>query len=160
MPVRIKTDEGFAVLINQLPICDFSQDVILCSQPIDMSLNLIKTVKRPVNKWKADGNAYGDRIKYKTATGNIPNTVITNPTLFTFPAANAFASGKIIICEMWVERLAYDCNIKSNFRNCVAWISQIFSRSVPCDIRQWFSRQGLDSHFSPRLYRTTMNQLK
>ena len=41
MPVKIKTDEGFAILINQLPICDFSQDVILCSQPIDMDLYLI-----------------------------------------------------------------------------------------------------------------------
>ena len=26
--------------------------------------------------------------------------------LFTFPTAKAFVSGKIIICEMWVERLA------------------------------------------------------
>ena len=26
--------------------------------------------------------------------------------LFTFPAAKAFANGKIIKCEMWVERLA------------------------------------------------------
>ena len=27
-------------------------------------------------------------------------------TLFTFPAAKAFTSGKIKICETWVERLA------------------------------------------------------
>ena len=40
------------------------------------------------------------------ATGNIPNTVMTDHILFTFPAAKAFASGKIKICEMWVERLA------------------------------------------------------
>ena len=32
--------------------------------------------------------------------------IMTDLTLFTFPAATAFASGKIIICEMRVERLA------------------------------------------------------
>ena len=31
---------------------------------------------------------------------------MTDHTLFTFPAAKAFANGKIIICEMWVEQLA------------------------------------------------------
>ena len=31
---------------------------------------------------------------------------MTDHTLFTLPAAEAFASRKIIICEMWVERLA------------------------------------------------------
>ena len=45
VPVKIKTDEGFAILINQLPICDFGQDVISCSQPIDMDLHLIRNVK-------------------------------------------------------------------------------------------------------------------
>ena len=43
----------FAIFINQLPICDFSQDVISCSQPIDMNLHLIKNVKSPVNKFDA-----------------------------------------------------------------------------------------------------------
>ena len=62
--------------------------------------------ERPVNKLDAVNKAYVDRIKYKTATGNIPNIVMTDHTLFTFPAAKAFASGKIIICEMLVERLA------------------------------------------------------
>ena len=28
VPVKIKTDRGFAIMINQLPICDFGQDVI------------------------------------------------------------------------------------------------------------------------------------
>ena len=60
----------------------------------------------PVNKFDAVNKAHADRIKYKTATGNIPNTVMTDHTLFTFPAAKAFASGKIKVCEMWVERLA------------------------------------------------------
>ena len=96
VPIKIKTDGGFAILINQLSICDFGQDVILCSQPIDMNLHLIKNVKSPVNKSDAVNKAYVDRIKYKTAT----NTVMTDHTLFTFSAAKAFASGKIIICEM------------------------------------------------------------
>ena len=87
--------EVFAIMINELPICDFSQDVISCSQPIDMNLHLIKNVKSPVNKLDAVNKAYVNRIKYKTTTGIIPNI-----------ATKAFASGKIIICEMWVERLA------------------------------------------------------
>ena len=106
VPVKIKTDGGFAILINQLRICDFGQDVISCSQPIDMDLHFIKNVKSSVNKLDAVNKAYVERIKYKTATGNIPNTVMTDHTLFTFPAAKAFANEKIIICEMWIERLA------------------------------------------------------
>ena len=39
------------------------------------------------------------------STGNIPNTVMKDDILFTFPAAKAFAGEKIKICEMWVERL-------------------------------------------------------
>ena len=65
LPVKIKTDEGFAILINQLPVCDFSQDVILCSEPVDMDLLLTKNVKSPVNKFDAVNKAYIDRIKYK-----------------------------------------------------------------------------------------------
>ena len=34
--LKIKTDVGFAILINEQPICVFSQDEISCSQPIDM----------------------------------------------------------------------------------------------------------------------------
>ena len=41
-----------------------------------------------------------DRIKYKTATVIIPNTLMTDHTHFTVPTAKAFASGSIIICEM------------------------------------------------------------
>ena len=100
VPVKIKTGRGFAILINQLSICDFSRDVKSCSQPIDMDLHLIKNVKRPVNKFYAVNKAYVDRIKYKTTTGIIPNIAIANHILFTFPAAKAFDSGKIIICEM------------------------------------------------------------
>ena len=104
--VKIKTDGGFAILINQLPICDFGQDVISCNQPIDMNHYLIRNVKSSVNKLGAVKKANADRIKYKRTTGIIPNIAMTDHTLFTFPAAKAFAIGKIIICEKWVEWLA------------------------------------------------------
>ena len=70
-----------------------------------MELNSIKNVKNPVDSLDAVNKAYADRIKYKTASGNIPNTVSTDHILFTFPIAKPFASGKIKICEVWVERL-------------------------------------------------------
>ena len=90
--VKIKTDVCFAILINQLPICDFRQDVILCSQSIDMDQHSIKNVKSPVNELDTVNKDYVDRNKYKTATGNIPNTVMTGHILFIFPSAKAFAS--------------------------------------------------------------------
>ena len=108
-------------MINQLPIWNFGQDVILCSQPIDMNLQLIKNVKSPVNKFDAVNKVYADCIKYKTAIGNINNTVMTDHTLFTFPDAKAFASGKIIICEMLVERSAVEWIAKSS--SMFAWLS-------------------------------------
>ena len=66
----------------------------------------ITNVMSLVNKLDAVNKAYVERIKYKTATCNIPNTVMTDHTLFTFPTAKAFTCGKIKICEMWIERLA------------------------------------------------------
>ena len=60
-----------------------------------MDYHSIKIVMSPVNKFDAVNKAYVDRIKYKTATGNIPNAVMTDHTLFTFPAERAFTSGKI-----------------------------------------------------------------
>ena len=36
VPIKIKTDVGFAILINELSICVVDHDEILCSQPIDM----------------------------------------------------------------------------------------------------------------------------
>ena len=93
-------------MIDQLPICDFGQDVISCSQPIVVDLHLIRNVKSPINKLDPVNKAYVDHIKYKTTTGIIPNIAMTDHILFTFPAAKAFASGKIKICEMCVERLA------------------------------------------------------
>ena len=75
-------------------------------QPIDMDQHSIKNVKNPTDRLDAVNKAYVDCIKYKTASGNIPNTVLTHHILFTFPTGKAFASGKIKICEMWVELLA------------------------------------------------------
>ena len=106
VPIKIKTDVGFAILISELPICVFSLDEILCSRPIDMDHDSIKNAKYPVDRLDAENKAYADRLKYKTATDNIPNTVMTDHTFFIFPAA--FASGKIKMCEMWVERLAHE----------------------------------------------------
>ena len=65
MTIKIKTDGGFLILIYQQPICDFGQNVILCSQPIDMDLHLIKNVNSPVNKFDAVNKAYVDRITIK-----------------------------------------------------------------------------------------------
>ena len=106
VPVKIINDGGFIILINQLPICDFGRDVILCSQAIDVDLHLIKSMKSPVNKFGADNKAFADRIKYKTATGIIHKTLMTYHALFTYSAAKPFSSGKIMICEMWLEWLA------------------------------------------------------
>ena len=94
VPVKIKTDGGFTILIHQRPICDVGQDVIPCSQPMDMDLHFIKNVMSPVNKLNAVNKAYADRIIYKTATGKIPNTVMRDHTLFTFPASKSFCQWK------------------------------------------------------------------
>ena len=65
-----------------------------------MDQHSIKNVKNLADRLHAVNKAYADQIKYKIATCNIPNTVITDHTLFTFPATKDFASGKIKICEM------------------------------------------------------------
>ena len=36
LPVKIKTDVGFGIMIKELPVCVFGQDEKLYSQPIDM----------------------------------------------------------------------------------------------------------------------------
>ena len=161
VPIKIKTDGSFITLINQLSICNFGQDVILCSQPIDMNVHLIKNVKSPVTKFDEVNKAYTDRIRYKTAIGNITNTVMADHTLFTFSAAKPFASEKTIICEMWVERLANEWIATSSPIFATAWPGfQTFSRGPSLMTFFTGSRQWLDSHFSPRLYRTTMSQFK
>ena len=90
-----------------------------CSQPID--LHLVKNEKSPVDKFDAVNKACADRIKYKTAIGNIRNTVMTDHTLFTFLDAKAFSSEKIMICEMWVERLANELLATSSPMFSTAW---------------------------------------
>ena len=82
-------------MIDELPICVFGRDEILCSRPIDMDQHSIKNVKNPAHRLDAVNKAYACRINIKTATGNIPNNAMTDHLLFTFPAAKAFASGKI-----------------------------------------------------------------
>ena len=121
VPIKIKTGVSVPILINELPICVFGWDEILCSQAINMDQHSNKIVKNPVDRLDAVNKAYADRIKYKKTTGNIPNTVMTDHILFTFPAAKAFASGKIKICEMWVERLADEWIATSSPMLATAW---------------------------------------
>ena len=90
LPVKIKTDVGVAVLIDELPICVFSRDEILCSRPIDMEQHSIKNVKNPVERFDAVNKVYVDRVKYKSFTGIIPSTVLTDHTLVSFPDAIGF----------------------------------------------------------------------
>ena len=95
-------------------------------------------MKSPVNKLDAVNNACVARIIYITATSNILNAVMTNHTLFTFPAAKAVASGKIIICEMWVERLADEW---------IATSSPMFASSWP-DFHKFSRGPSLMTFFS------------
>ena len=75
----MKTDVGFAILIDELPISVFCRDEIFCSRPIDMDQHSIKNVKNQFDRLDAVNKAYADRIKYKTASGNIPNIVFDRP---------------------------------------------------------------------------------
>ena len=86
-----------------------------------MDLHLIRNVKSPVNKIDAVNKAYVDRIKYKTTTGIIPNIARSDHILITFPAAKAFATGLIIICEMWIERLGDEWIATSTPMFATAW---------------------------------------
>ena len=63
MPIKIKTDVGFAILIDELPICIFGRDEILCSRSIDMDQHSMKNVKNPADRLDAVNKAYADRIK-------------------------------------------------------------------------------------------------
>ena len=85
MPVKIKTDVGFAILIDELPMCIFDCEEKLCNRLIDMDQHSIKNVKNWTDRLDVVNKAYAVRIEYKTATGNIPNTVMTDHTLLTFP---------------------------------------------------------------------------
>ena len=58
--IKIKTDVGFGILINELPIYVFGRDEILCSRPIDMEQHSIKNVKNLVERFDAVNKAYVD----------------------------------------------------------------------------------------------------
>ena len=76
VPIKIKTDVGFVILIDELIICIFDRDEILSSRPFDMDQHSIKNVKNPIDRLDALNKVYSDRIKYKTATGNISNRLL------------------------------------------------------------------------------------
>ena len=65
VPIKIKTDVDFAILINKLPVCVLGQDEILCSRPIDMDQHSIKNAMSSVNKFDAVSKAYADRKNIK-----------------------------------------------------------------------------------------------
>ena len=58
------------------------------SMPIDMDQHSIKNVRNPVDRLDAVNKAYAGRIKYKTVTDNIPNTVMTDHILLKLPLRN------------------------------------------------------------------------
>ena len=88
--VKIKTDVGFGILINEQPICVFSRNEILCSRPIDMEQHSIKNVKNSVERFHAVNKAYVDRVKYKSFTGIIPNTFWQTTHSSHFPMRKVF----------------------------------------------------------------------
>ena len=51
--IKIKTDVGFAILIDELPMCVFGGHEILCSRLIDMDQHSIKNVKNPADRLDA-----------------------------------------------------------------------------------------------------------
>ena len=117
-------------------------------------------MKSQFNRFDAANKADADHIKYKTVIGNIPNNVMSDHTLFTFPAAIAFASGKIVVCEMWVERLA-EWIATSSPMFATAWSGfHKFSRGPSLMTFFTVLPPVVDSHFSPRLHSTTMGQFK
>ena len=74
--MKIKTDVGFAILIDEIPICVFGRDELLCSPLIDMDQHSVMIVKNPADRLDAVNKAYAARIKYQMSVGNIPNTVL------------------------------------------------------------------------------------
>ena len=57
-----------------------------------MDQHSIKNVKNLVARFDAVNKAYVDRVKYKSFTGIIPNTDLTDHTLVTFRDARGFLS--------------------------------------------------------------------
>ena len=102
---RVRRDEVGISHACVYCLCLASRDEILCSRPIDMEQQSIKNVKNSVERFDAVNKAYVDRVKYKSFNGFIPNAVLTDHTLVSFPDSKGFLSKKTIIGEMWVERL-------------------------------------------------------
>ena len=86
-----------------------------------MDQHSIKNVKNPGERFDAVNKAYVDRVKYKSFTGIISNTVLTDLTLVTFPDAKGCLSKKTIIGDMWVERLAYEWIVTSSPMFATEW---------------------------------------
>ena len=78
-------------------------------------------VKNPIDRLDAVNKAYVERVKYISFNSIIPNAVLTDHTLVTFPDAKGFISRKTIIGEMWVERLAYEWIAKSSPMFATEW---------------------------------------
>ena len=55
-----------------------------------MDQHSITNVKNLIDRLDAVNKAYVDRVTYKSFTGIIPNTVLTDHTLVTFPDAKGF----------------------------------------------------------------------
>ena len=65
-----------------------------------MDQHSIKNAKNPVVRFDAVIKAYVGRVKYESFTGIIPNTVLTDHILVSFPDAKGFLSKNTIIGEM------------------------------------------------------------
>ena len=63
VPIKIKNDVGFAILIDELPICVFGRYEILYSRPIEMDQHSIKNALNAADILDAVNKAYADRIK-------------------------------------------------------------------------------------------------
>ena len=59
-----------------------------------MDDHLINNVKNPVNKTDGVNKAYADRIKYKTATGIIPNYCNDTPYTLRISSCESFCQWK------------------------------------------------------------------
>ena len=139
MPIKIKTDVGFAILIKELPVLFFGQDEILCSQPIDMDQHSIKNVKNLIDRLDAVNKAYADRINIKQLL--VIFLIQFWQTIYSshFPLKRFCQwKDKNMWDVSWTVGRWVDSHIKSNVRNWVAWLSQALKMSVRNDIFLWF----------------------
>ena len=68
-----------------------------------MDQHSIKNVKNPADRLDAVNKSYADRMKYKSVTGNIPNTLMIDHKL---SRCESICQLKYKICEIYVEWLA------------------------------------------------------